>query len=499
MPEISEIVRISSRVIPRGELRKTFGVTLFITTDNNDVLSAVGPNRIRTYSSLSEVGADFPTDSEPYLAAKVYFAQEPFPKALMVGRWAKANVPSRLVSGVHEESAPTAAMMNASATYSLIGKTGTINSASTAADTWAKLALLIQADLRAAPFSLNNITCTWNAATKRLEIEDPNYSNFDGLMSAASTGTDISGALKFDTAGGAISIRGSDANMVSEALVEIEDLDSSFYFVTVEKGENDERNSRRIDTWVAATNYHAILESNDDDALTTSETSSEAATISGKESPRTCLVWSSTAQYLSLSVAARLSGVNLSGANSLITLNLKQMPNITPDSDLTTTQINELTRKNMNYYTKFGSSSAFRDGRNLKPGIWTDVRFFLDWFVDAAQTAAFNALYSSNRIPQTPSGMATIREAIEGVCRNAIRNGGVAPGTVQPSTKADIITVTGNEEFNGFLSNGYLIHAGSLADQSQAARNNREAPQFRVWLKGSGAIHEIDIDITMEQ
>ena len=191
--------------------------------------------------------------------------------------------------------------------------------------------------------------------------------------------------------------------------------------------------------------------------------------------------------------------MNLNGVNSLITLNLKQMPGVDPDIELTATQIKELARKNINYYTKFGSSNAYRDGRNLKAGIWTDVQFFVDWFVDSCQTETFNALYSSNRIPQTPTGIATIKEAIENVCQDAVRNGGIAPGTVAASTKADIITVTGNEEFNGILSNGYLIHAGSLADQSQTEREARNSPPFRVWLKGSGAVHQIDIDITMEQ
>ena len=35
MPEISDVVRITSSIVPRGELRKTFGVTLFVTTDED--------------------------------------------------------------------------------------------------------------------------------------------------------------------------------------------------------------------------------------------------------------------------------------------------------------------------------------------------------------------------------------------------------------------------------------------------------------------------------
>ena len=497
MPEVSEIIRITSRIVPRGELRKTFGVTLFLTTDDNNVLDAAGPGRIQTYGKLSDLtDAGFPTDSEPYLAARTYFAQDPFPKALIVGRWAKANVPSRLVGGKLSITAPNAAMKNATATFVLRGEDHSINSASIT--TFTAYATALQAEVRS-ELSSSNITVTWDATEQRFTLEAPDQQDFSDLASPTGAGTDISGLIGWTAETGAKAILGNDAEDVEDALNAVEDLDSSFYFICIEKTENDADSAADISAWAAAKQVQSFLESSDTDVLTTAESGSPAAVISALESARTNFSWSSKEKYLNISAAARLSGVNMNGVNSLITLNLKTMPNVDPDIDLTATQINELMRKNINYYTKFGASSAYRDGRNLKPGIWTDVQFFVDWFVNATQTAAFNALYSSNRIPQTPTGIATIREAIEGVCQNAIRNGGIAPGTVAPSTKADIISVTGNEEFNGFLSNGYLIHAGSLADQAQSDREARNSPPFRVWLKGSGAVHQIDIDITMEQ
>ena len=497
MPEVSEIIRITSRIVPRGELRKTFGVTLFVTTDDNNVLDAAGPGRIRTYSSLAALATDgFPTDSEPYLAARTYFSQEPFPKSLIVGRWAKANVPSRLVGGKLSITAPNAAMKNATATFVLRGEDHSINSASIT--TFTAYATALQAEVRS-ELSSSNITVTWDATEQRFTLEAPDQEDFSDLASPTGAGTDISALIGWTAETGAKAILGNDAEDIEDALNAVEDLDSSFYFICVEKTENDADAAEELSDWAEAKRVQAFLESSDSDVLTTGETASPAAQVSAGSPARTNFSWSSKEDYLNISAAARLSGVNLNGVNSLITLNLKQMPTVDPDIDLTATQIKELARKNINYYTKFGSSNAYRDGRNLKPGIWTDVQFFVDWFVDSCQTETFNALYSSNRIPQTPTGIATIKEAIENVCQDAVRNGGIAPGTVAPSTKADIITVTGNEEFNGTLSNGYLIHAGSLADQSQAEREARNSPPFRVWLKGSGAVHQIDIDITMEQ
>ena len=494
MPEISDIVRIKSSIIPRGELRKVFGVTLFLTTDGS-VLDAQGPGRIKTFSDLSSLqNAGFPTDSEPYLAANTYFRQDPFPKSLMVARWAKANVLSELRGGPITSAAPVAAMKVANGSLRLAGRdiTGINTSAN---NTFTALAATLQTAIAAV---LNGVTVTWDAGNKRLVLKDTSYRDYGSLADNVETGTDLSAILNLDSEGGATAIYGHAAESVADALTGIENLDSSFYFVVIEKGENDGLASEDVDSWCAARPYQAFLESNLAASLVTNETASRSASISGNESQRTNLAWNGTQKYLAISAAARLSGVNMNGINSLITLNLKVMPGVDPDDDLSDDQIKELERKNMNYYTRFGSSAAYRDGRQCKPGIWTDVQYFLDWFENAAQVNVFNALYSSDRIPQTPPGVSIIKRSLVNACRNGVRNGGIAPGYVQPTTKADIIAATGNIDFDGYLSNGYLIHAGSIADQAQSEREARKAPPFRVWMKGSGAIHEIDIDVRFE-
>ena len=448
-------------------------------------MDATGAGRLKTYTDIASVGKDFLTTSEPYLAAQRYFSQDPFPKALIVGRWAKGNVSSEIRTGKITGTVPPAALKQSNGSFRILGTNVTgINSASTTS--WTAYATLLTSAINGT--ALSGFTVEWDAANTRFNFKHATYGDLSDLLTTATTsvGSDFSALLMGTAATGATSILGSAATTLAAGLDAIEDLDSSFYFVTIEKGENDADASADLDEWVAARSYHAMLETNSSDTLVTGESTSKAAEISANESARTCLSYSSAEEYLSMSVAARLSAVNLNGSNSLITLNLKQMPGVDPDIDLSATQIAELIRKNINYYTKLGSSSVYRDGRNLKPGIWTDVRFFLDWFVNACQVETFNTLYSSNRIPQTPAGIATIKEAIIGVCRDAVRNGGVAPGQVAASTKADIISVTGNSDFDGYLANGYLVHAGSIADQAQSEREARKSPAFRVFLKGSG-------------
>ena len=498
MPEISNIIRVTDSIVPRGELRRDFGVTLFITTDGS-LLDAVGSGRIRTYSSITGVGDDFATASEPYIAAQRYFSQEPFPKALKIARWAKANANSAIFGGGSIATSPPAAVRQSDGSLRILGANITgINLSS--ATTWAAVGAVLTTAINGAVAG-STITVSHNAGSRRIEITDSAYRDLSDLVEPITSGTEgtpLSGLLNLDVDSGATSIRGSAAQDLGDALNDIEDLDSAFYFVTIEKGENDTATVVELDEWVSSRSYHAFLETAESTVLAEEVSNTNTADLISNASNRTNLSYSSADEYLCLSAAARLSSVNLASVNSLITLNLKVMPGVDPDIDLTQTQIGQLTDKNINYYTRFGSSNAYRDGRNLASGIWTDVRFALDWFVNAVQVDVFNLLYSSNRLPQTPVGIAAITRAIEDVCNMAVRNGMIAPGRVSASTQADIRVALDDETFDGNLSSGYLVTSAALADQSQSDREARKAPPFRVFLKGSGAVHEADIDVRFE-
>lgn len=105
---------------------------------------------------------------------------------------------------------------------------------------------------------------------------------------------------------------------------------------------------------------------------------------------------------------------------------------------------------------------------------------------------------SPAKIPQTSEGVAAVQGAIERVCEQGVVNGGAAPGQLSPALAADVRAATGNEDFSGYLSTGYLVSIADPATQTQAERNTRAAPPARIWIKGSGAINFADIDITFE-
>src|SRR5690348_2726854 len=80
---VSRLVNVSVNLAQAGALGRNFN-TLLIMGDSN-VIS--GLERVRAYSDLASVAADFGVFAPEYLAAEIYFSQKPQPTSLNVGRW----------------------------------------------------------------------------------------------------------------------------------------------------------------------------------------------------------------------------------------------------------------------------------------------------------------------------------------------------------------------------------------------------------------------------
>ena len=261
-------------------------------------------------------------------------------------------------------------------------------------------------------------------------------------------------------------------------------LDDSWYFVALNSGITVAIDLLALSRWVqAANNYMLALDVTGDSVLVQGESTSLAAQIAVLEPERTFLVWSRTSDHKALSLAGRLSTVNFDGQNTLITAKFKSLPGTVPDV-LTTAQKEELDRKRVGYYTRFGPDAIFAEGW-LTNGDWIDVRYWLDWLSLTIQFEVYGLLRQHpTRVPQTDAGIASITAAVERVCEAGRRNGGIAPGVVSEVLANDIRLATGNPSFDGLLTLGYLVSVGRVADQSQANRDARIAPPISVWLKG---------------
>ena len=85
---------------------------------------------------------------------------------------------------------------------------------------------------------------------------------------------------------------------------------------------------------------------------------------------------------------------------------------------------------------------------------------------------------------------------IEQACRQGVRNGGIAPGFVSTAFRTSIQRYL--PDFNGHMPRGFVVYALPFSSLADADLRARKAPSPRVWIRGSGAINNIEIDVTFD-
>lgn len=490
--EISDIVRVTDRLQPIGALRRELGITLLVTTDDT-VLAGSGSGRLRSYGNLDALIADFGSSGSVVNSATRYFGQRIFPRNLLVGRWRNADVATFIYGGAPDTAATIEAISDGS--FSIGGVNFTATDFDNSAPTYDTIATVLQAKLRTnAGNAFQNASVTYSATNSRFEIQFPNFPDFNGVFAAhtAGTGTDVSSLLGLTADDGAVQLVGGAQETIAQALTALNELNDSFYFGILDSAFNGTQTMLDASAWFgAAQRKEFIAESNEDDVTDTNDAATFAARLSALQAPRTLLLWSGTSDQKAASVAAFLSAIDFTQPRGIRTLKFKPLPGTTPDN-ITQAQKTELDRKRINHYSPYGGINMVAEGW-LGSGDFVEVRFWLDWFVEAIQVAVFNHLYS-NEVPMTRAGLTTIRNVVAGVCRQGLSNGGLAPGRVNAAMEGEIKQVTGRP-FDGNLNNGYLIY---VPDIEATNRESRRSPGIRIWGRGGSAVHFANISIDFQ-
>lgn len=200
---------------------------------------------------------------------------------------------------------------------------------------------------------------------------------------------------------------------------------------------------------------------------------------------RTWCQYSTSSPYAAVSAFARIATVDYTGQNTTITLKFKNEPTITGET-LTSDEYAALAAKKCNVFALLQNGDSIIQEGYMADGTWADTRIGCDAFQNALQTAGFNLLYSSTKIPQTDAGMTTIKAAYDGVCQTFVANGMFAPGVwTGPGIGA---IKTGDT-----LNDGYYIYKPSVASQSAADRAARKAVVMQIACKLAGAVHSSDV------
>lgn len=93
---VDRVVRVGINLQPMAAARRNFGTLLIIGASGVIDME----ERLRAYTGIDGVAADFGMDAPEYRAAELYFSQSPRPAQLCVGRWGKTPTPAILKGGI---------------------------------------------------------------------------------------------------------------------------------------------------------------------------------------------------------------------------------------------------------------------------------------------------------------------------------------------------------------------------------------------------------------
>lgn len=188
---------------------------------------------------------------------------------------------------------------------------------------------------------------------------------------------------------------------------------------------------------------------------------------------------------LAASYMGRAHTVNFGAENSALTMHLKELS--VAAEEYTQTEVTAAKTVGLDIYTTIKlTPCVLTSGANN----FVDERYNLIAFVDYLQIGMYNLLkLTATKIPQTKRGIAQLIDQTEKTSRQFVRAGVFAPGTW---SSPDYF---GNREKfeQNILDNGFYWLAGSLAEQTQSSRENRESPVIQGAVKMAGAVHSVDL------
>lgn len=213
-------------------------------------------------------------------------------------------------------------------------------------------------------------------------------------------------------------------------------------------------------------------------------------TLKGAKYTRTIGLYS-TVDYAGAGVMGYAMGANTGLDNSAYTLCYKIIVGVNPET-LTSAEVTIIKNLNCNVYVNRGYTyNSFEQGI-VAAGTPYDEIINIDVLTNEIQLGIMDLLAGVPKIPQTDEGTALLVNAVSGACIKAKRKGFIAPGVWNAGSIKSLNT-------GDMLSNGYLVLADTIAEQTQADRDARKAPNIYVPIKLAGAIEHVIVSVTVNR
>lgn len=454
---ISDLITVSISAAASPVAPRQFNQGLII--GSSVVIPSYGNNsRLRQYASVAAMLTDgFLTTSPEYLAASLYFAQNPSPLLVWIGRQDLTSIqtatPASGFAGTDYAVDDVIGVVqgggsNGFLQVTSIGGGGAVTGLATIPGK------------QGTGYSVATDLATTGGSGTGLEVDITAIG--DTLLQAVEAC-----ALVNQNWYGFMCIGAADSDHEALALYSTDNWLNSFYFL-----------------------------SSSDAGIPANTTGNLASTL--KSLKDYCVGMYNTTQgglyldnvYAAAALLGVYCGLNTGLAGSYFTLAHKSLVGIEPEP-LTQTQYSAILSNNFNVCADFGAFDGLVEPGITSSGLYFDQLLFRATLVNLIQTNIMDLLISVPVVPQTDAGEHQLIAQVENACSTMAGVGYIAPGTY---TGAPLLSlVTGQA-----LPLGYIVQAPSYATLSPSAIAARQAAPIYATILEAGGVNTVTVQLNVQ-
>lgn len=489
---VQEFIRVDITITSPLLQGRDFGLPIFITSENTPAIDQ--GERVREYSSLSDVGVDWDSTDEVYIMAQTAFSQNPQPERILIGVRFTTNQAgflqcAPLEAGVDKDTFK--AVTDGSFKIAIDGAAA-IEVGSLDFSTVTSLSDVATVIDTALPPS--SAVCTFDNDTNQFIFtsESTGDTSAIGYLESGATGTDIAGAGFLNGLQGSSSrlVNGLTVGSLTDELQNILDVRDDAYFIALAHAV-DITDIDKLDVaeWNEAlqTTHQFFTSSTDINILNAAVGTDLASALQGLNIQRTFMMYTGHInEYPEVSALARVSTVNFQGVDTAITLAYTfAAAGITPENGsgigspiFRSAQLRVANSKNANVYGLIGDVTRGRIVSNaqMSNGTYQDELHVADWLKNEIETNVANIIFNDKtKIPYSNAGLNELETGLSDAFEQGIRNGNLAP--VQTS--------------EGEFKPAYIINRVPAFAVSPTDRTSRIYKGFSFTAYLSGAIHRV--------
>lgn len=198
-------------------------------------------------------------------------------------------------------------------------------------------------------------------------------------------------------------------------------------------------------------------------------------------------------------IMAIAASIDWNRENGLPTFKFKSQSGLAASVTDETTSEN-LIGMNVNYYGRYATRAdefiLFAEGAMIGGNYgYIDTFLGMVWLKNKIQRCLMSGLTSVGRVPYTDEGYTIIRAWMADPISQAKLNGVIQAGvSLSQAQKAQLVNEIGEDVSTDIYSDGYYL---TVEDPGANARANRESPTIGIWYTYGGAVHKLDVPLTL--